>query len=48
MLVFKNVIVYRIGAGWSATLAEIEERLAATRFVACGWWSQWPGNWCSR
>jgi recombination associated protein RdgC len=36
MLVFKNVIVYRIGAGWSATLAEIEERLAATRFVACG------------
>ena len=33
---FKNVIVYRVGAGWSATLAEIEERLAATRFVACG------------
>ena len=33
---FKNVIVYRIGTGWSATLAEIEDRLAATRFVACG------------
>lgn len=36
MLVFKNVIVYRIGAGWSATLAEMEDRLTATRFVACG------------
>ena len=33
---FKNVIVYRIGAGWSATLTEMEDRLTATRFVACG------------
>ena len=33
---FKNVIVYRIGTGWSATLAEMEDRLTATRFVACG------------
>lgn len=33
---FKNVIVYRIGPGWSATVAQIEERLDGARFVACG------------
>jgi len=34
--VFKNVIVYRIGEGWSATLAHIEDSLDAERFVPCG------------
>jgi len=34
--VFKNVIVYRIGEGWTATLAEIEDCLEAERFVPCG------------
>jgi recombination associated protein RdgC len=34
--VFKNVIVYRIGAGWSATVAQIEESLDSGRFVPCG------------
>jgi recombination associated protein RdgC len=34
--VFKNVIVYRIGAGWSATLAQMEEGLDPARFVPCG------------
>ena len=33
---FKNVIVYRIGEGWTATLAEIEDCLEAERFVPCG------------
>jgi recombination associated protein RdgC len=34
--VFKNVIMYRIGAGWSATVAQIEESLDRARFVECG------------
>jgi recombination associated protein RdgC len=34
--VFKNVIVYRIGEGWTATLAQIEDCLEAERFVPCG------------
>jgi len=34
--VFKNVIVYRIGEGWTATLAQIEGCLDAERFVPCG------------
>ncbi|WP_408594333.1 recombination-associated protein RdgC [Limnohabitans sp.] len=33
---FKNVIVYRIGEGWTATLAQIEGCLDAERFVPCG------------
>ena len=34
--VFKNLIVYRIGADWSATLAQMEQGLAQARFVECG------------
>jgi len=34
--VFKNVIVYRIGPGWSASVAQMEESLDGARFVACG------------
>ena len=33
---FKNVIMYRIGADWSATLAQMEDGLQAARFVECG------------
>lgn len=33
---FKNVMVYRIGADWSATLAKMEEGLDGARFVPCG------------
>ena len=33
---FKNVIMYRIGADWSATVAEIETSLDSARFVECG------------
>lgn len=34
--VFKNVIMYRIGPDWSATVAQIEESLDSARFVPCG------------
>ena len=33
---FKNVIVYRIGPGWAAQLAQMEESLQTARFVPCG------------
>ncbi|OUL99667.1 recombination-associated protein RdgC [Variovorax sp. JS1663] len=35
MSVFKNVIVYRIEAGWSQPLTEVEQRLDGARFVPC-------------
>jgi len=34
--VFKNLIVYRIAAGWSVGAAEMEATLAKARFVECG------------
>jgi recombination associated protein RdgC len=34
--VFKNVIVYRMGANWAATLEQIERGVDGARFVACG------------
>lgn len=33
---FKNVIVYRIGPGWSASVAQVADSLEGARFVACG------------
>lgn len=33
---FKNIIVYRIAAGWSATVAQMQEGLEIDRFVECG------------
>lgn len=33
---FKNIIFYRIDAGWSTPAEEVEERLQAGRFVECG------------
>ena len=35
MSVFKNVIVYRIEGGWSASLTEVEAALDKFRFVPC-------------
>ena len=32
---FKNVMAYRIGPNWNATVPEIESALAANRFVEC-------------
>jgi len=34
--VFKNVIMYRIAAGWSVSAEEIEARLQDNHFVECG------------
>jgi len=34
--VFKNVIMYRIGPEWSASVAQIEDSLDSARFVPCG------------
>ena len=33
---FKNLTVYRVGPEWQATLAQIEDALAAARFAECG------------
>ena len=33
---FKNVIVYRLGPDWTATLAQVEAGLDSARFVECG------------
>ncbi|MBV8123281.1 MAG: recombination-associated protein RdgC, partial [Paucibacter sp.] len=33
---FKNLMVYRIGAEWQSTVEAIEERLQTARFVECG------------
>jgi recombination associated protein RdgC len=33
---FKNLIVYRIGADWSTTVEHMEEALSPARFVECG------------
>ena len=33
---FKNVIMYRIGPDWSASVAQMEESLDTARFVECG------------
>ena len=33
---FKNLILYRIGADWSATVAHVEASLAKAAFIECG------------
>ena len=33
---FKNLILYRIGADWSASVAQVEESLAKAAFIECG------------
>ncbi|MDD2923746.1 recombination-associated protein RdgC [Rhodoferax sp.] len=33
---FKNIIMYRIGTGWTSTAEQVEECLQAGRFVECG------------
>ena len=33
---FKNLIVYRIAAGWSMDITQVEEALAKTPFLECG------------
>ncbi len=33
---FKNLIVYRLGEGWTASLEQVEEALDKARYVECG------------
>ena len=33
---FKNLLLYRLAADWSATVAQIEDALAGARFAECG------------
>lgn len=42
---FKNLIVYRIGPDWSATVEHMEEALALARFVECGATQQKSIGW---
>ncbi len=42
---FKNVIVYRIGPGWSARPAQMEAALEPARFVACGASQEQSAGW---
>ncbi|MFZ4481014.1 MAG: recombination-associated protein RdgC [Rhodoferax sp.] len=43
---FKNMIVYRVGPEWSATVAQIEESLEGGRFVECGSTQEKSIGWC--
>ena len=42
---FKNLIAYRIGEGWSAQPAQLEAELAKARFVPCGLTQQKSTGW---
>ncbi|MCH8178491.1 MAG: recombination-associated protein RdgC [Proteobacteria bacterium] len=42
---FKNLIVYRIGEGWSASAPQLEAELAKARFVPCGATQQKSAGW---
>jgi len=42
---FKNLIVYRIGPDWSATVEHMEEALAPAHFVECGATQQKSIGW---
>lgn len=44
-IVFKNVIVYRIAPGWSATLEQLEEGLDKARFAPCGASQERSAGW---
>lgn len=42
---FKNLIVYRIGEGWSASVNQLEAELDKARFVPCGLTQQKSSGW---
>ena len=42
---FKNLIVYRIGEGWSTSVAQLEAELDKARFVPCGLTQQKSSGW---
>jgi recombination associated protein RdgC len=43
--VFKNVMVFKLGAGWSATVEQIEQALEQQRFVECGPTQERSAGW---
>lgn len=43
---FKNMVVYRVDPGWSATVEQIERSLEAGRFVECGSTQEKSIGWC--
>lgn len=43
--VFKNLMLYRLGPGWPATAAQLEEALAREPFVECGATQQKSSGW---
>lgn len=43
---FKSLMIYRIGADWPATLAQVEAALDSQRFVACGATQEKSLGWC--
>lgn len=42
---FKNAIIYRIGAGWSATVEDMEDALAQAPFIPCGATQEQSQGW---
>ena len=42
---FKNLIAYRFSPAWTATAEQVEERLLAGRFVACGASQEKSAGW---
>lgn len=42
---FKNLLVYRIAADWSTTVAAVEENLAKAVFIACGATQAMSSGW---
>ncbi|MBW8315777.1 MAG: recombination-associated protein RdgC, partial [Hydrogenophaga sp.] len=45
---FKNVTIYRIAPGWTATLESMETALDAARFVPCGATQDMAVGWVER
>jgi recombination associated protein RdgC len=44
--VFKNVMAYRIGPNWNATVSDIESALASHRFIECSPGQDKSVGWC--
>ncbi|MET0988613.1 MAG: recombination-associated protein RdgC, partial [Steroidobacteraceae bacterium] len=42
---FKNLVVYRLPAGWSVAAAELEEKLAQRVLQSCGPYDMQTSGW---
>jgi len=45
VIVFKNILLYRIEPGWAATAIQVDSALQAGRFVACGASQEKSAGW---